>query len=1079
MASLSKKLSWWRLGSEDPQADKKKPSSETPRGSVDSGYYSQLSGLESQYCTSPLITARVCEDSSQTSPKKPHNHLSTACSYLSKSVRSRTAYWYKLPPERDHHEHLTLGQSKPEIPKTLIHRPSLMSLVRSRISPFSSRARDLEKGVPESLTTPVPTTDEKPPKLDVEIPSPFLNESPSRPAIIGVSRMTARTKLPPPTNFWPSPTRIPADQMPDKNILSDFHAVSLDLKDPYIDKDGSHSRGISFITSALELKPSLEPKKRSLGDDKGYVAEGESNVEKADSDVFSPACLKPVAPGSAEAKNTSPCPHCSPIRFDSSALSALRKSLGRRTSPELPSLPRTTSPKNGLKDPLPSSPEVIESKWCLPSQLLSADSYEAEAESSGTSSEFASMGSRAAWEQRKAERYSRYLEATLGADTESDTSTHSSLKLSRSPTRIPIENVETWRDGLEIGNATTGEIKVEWKAELPFRTLNNPKDTAKPATSTAGESKVDCKVGHPSPTSKYNSEVVDAWVTDLDMELPVAKPTTMGPSQSPTSDLRCSVEAIDRQSGIALCLTGDLSYDVEAIERRARDELPTPRSVSAQYSFLPLGHTSENKGSPSHGTFDNSPTESTLPLADSPTFDLPIAPKYTIMSMSLTIEDLLAFKAKNPETSSSRSDSIDATVDSTSAQEAFQNVFVTTSAEQKAHQALGDAYNGIKASGLIDLDPPYLTKRHGTPSKDAEIESALKDFRVLESPFSYSTDQSCALTTHSPSCSAPLPFPNLHVRSEHAYPSAKIFEALVAHDSTDTPLPGPKNMGINPSLSHSPDRTSESEKVLDAQKTDTATTIAVELIPCMFLEDESLTEEYVEEMCTKQQHTPNPDEKAPHSPQSVNVTPQKTASLTARPLSLGSPLSPLSTKSPLSRRASRKEKKAARCDLSPCSRSGSARIKNESPKPARKPEFGIKRFESPEVKHTAYAGYELDNELIRLFNQGSLTSTSTKSNTPIRSPRDGGRKAVCFAKDVEIISHDSASDRPSRSPSSKRPAKRMSSTETQNTLQKELEDKAKKANNRLMNNLKLENRKANALEDEDAHKVDRPRWLTP
>ncbi|KAL2048062.1 hypothetical protein ABVK25_011047 [Lepraria finkii] len=412
----------------------------------------------------------------------------------------------------------------------------------------------------------------------------------------------------------------------------------------------------------------------------------------------------------------------------------------------------------------------------------------------------------------------------------------------------------------------------------------------------------------------------------------------MGRSQSPTSDLRCSVEAIDRQSGISLCPTRDLSYDTEVTDRRARDELPTLRSVSAQYSFLLLDHTSENKDSPSHGTFDNSLMESTLPLADSPTFDLPIAPKYTMMSMSLTIGDILAFKAKIPETSSSRSDSIDAAVESTSAQEAFQNVFVTTSAEQKAYQALGDAYNGMKASGLLDLDLPYLTRRPGTPSKDAEIESALKDFRMLEFLFSDSTDQSCALTTQSPSCSVPLPFPNLHVGPECAYPSAKIVEALVAQDGTDIHLPGLKNMGINPSSSHSPDRTSESEKILDAQKTDTATVIAVELIPCMFLEDESLLEENVEEMCTKQQHIPNPDEKALQSPQSVKVTPQKTAGLTASPLSLGSPFSPLSTKSPL-------------IDLE-------ARIKNESPKPARKPEFGIKRFESPEVKPTAYAGYE-------------------------------------------------------------------------------------------------------------------------
>ena len=219
------------------------------------------------------------------------------------------------------------------------------------------------------------------------------------------------------------------------------------MGDPYIDKHGSHSRGISFITSAFELKLFLEPKKRSLGNDKGCVTEAESSAEKIDSDGFSPACLKPIAPGSVEAKNTSPCPHCSPIRFDSSTLSTLRKSLGRRTSPDRASLPRTTSPKNGLKDLLPSSPEAIESKWCLPSQRLSADTYEADAESSRTSSELASMGSRAAWEQRKAERYSRYLEATLGADTESDTSTYSSLKLSRSPTGYQLRMLRPGETG--------------------------------------------------------------------------------------------------------------------------------------------------------------------------------------------------------------------------------------------------------------------------------------------------------------------------------------------------------------------------------------------------------------------------------------------------------------------------------------------------------------------------------------------------------------------------------------------------------------------------------------------------------
>ena len=242
---------------------------------------------------------------------------------------------------------------------------------------------------------------------------------------------------------------------------------------------------------------------------------------------------------------------------------------------------------------------------------------------------------------------------------------------------------------------------------------------------------------------------------------------------------------------------------------------------------------------------------------------------------------------------------------------------------------------------------------------------------------------------------------------------------------------------------------------------------------------ESLPESHIGTQWTERNELLDPEGNPPHSPLSDHVTPQNISNPPAGP-SYPSPTSaksPLDGESPLSRRSTRKQKKATRSMGSPCGRSEGFRAKTESPESVRKPDFEIKRFESPEVKATAYAGYDLDYGLTRFFNKGS--AQSTKSNTPVRSPRGCEKKTVCFSKDIEIISHDGTSDRASRSPSPKRSAERLSSAETAKIVQKELEEKATQACNRLINNLKLEEHGACALEDLEANTVNKPRWRVP
>ena len=107
---------------------------------------------------------------------------------------------------------------------------------------------------------------------------------------------------------------------------------------------------------------------------------------------------------------------------------------------------------------------------------------------------------------------------------------------------------------------------------------------------------------------------------------------------------------------------------------------------------------------------------------------------------------------------------------------------------------------------------PKLRSRNGTPFEHSRTASFFSDI----------TDDSCAVTTHSPSCNVPPPFPSLHVRSEPARRSPSAIDALATHGDEPIRIAGPANAGIKSTPSPfdgSGDRVDEAESNILSPKT--------------------------------------------------------------------------------------------------------------------------------------------------------------------------------------------------------------------------------------------------------------------
>ena len=794
------------LNTEGSPSTGKANSMDGKRNSIDSGYYSMIAkpkrGSQGGLSQTTIFTNPGTETSPDRSPRTLHKAISTtfsgAMQAFSNTVRSSTSYIYPIAGEP---ELPSSEWAECETPKKQSRRSSIMSSVRSRKLRFSPRARDKNNESPERKSS-VPVAQEKAPALQVEIPNPSLSYgSLGRPSISAGSHLLAAVKLPAAgMNLWPGPTRITTEQALGNDRRGTLHPESLSFDDPYVEQGDVLQHGLPLVTSASGFAlESLSPEtnRRYPTDDKGYFSEVESNADVSESDGMAPACLKYVAPGSPEARNSSPCRHrdhaASHIHAVSSTSPCQRKILSRMSSSvpsgSKPSMPKTldgtaeptapphspsrnssyhcASPEDALNASLPSDEDAMTSQYRPVYKGLPSDVYDADAESLESS-----MGSRAAWERHRADRERRYMEAIdMAPNTESDEEAGPELELKRSPSKKPVHYAE----------------------ELVHGTVN---------------------IGGPECTPRY-----------------------------PTGDLRYAVEAIERPA----MPVGHLAYAVEAIERPSVTTFDPLETVFQQRPMLRLSDKIEeqktSQGSdaqdlspscmefPSLPPADLSPSRVELPSSpESCPVDLPADPEFTMMTMKITNEDLMTFGASHFDSRSiSRfsCDSTDSSANSSPAQQSHAAAEDSYEAVLKAGNLLVSTYSpvgedayeaGLRAAGIFmptcppdvaqarpAMDTshgtyreqlgagfkfPNLRSRNGTPFDHSRTVSALSDV----------TDDSCAITTHSPSCNAPPPFPSLHVRSEPARRIPSAIDALTAYGDEQIRIAGPANAGLQPSL---------------------------------------------------------------------------------------------------------------------------------------------------------------------------------------------------------------------------------------------------------------------------------------
>ena len=182
-----------------------------------------------------------------------------------------------------------------------------------------------------------------------------------------------------------------------------------------------------------------------------------------------------------------------------------------------------------------------------------------------------------------------------------------------------------------------------------------------------------------------------------------------------------------------------------------------------------------------------------------------------------------------------------------------------------------------------------------------------------------------------------------------------------------------------------------------------------------------------------------------------------------------------SQKSSATRRASLERNRPSHYKAPTYSSAVSSSNSDGSPRFIPSPQFGIKRFQLSEVKPTADIGDKSDDELASKFNQGSPASQA--GLTPGGSCKSSGQKAVCFAKDVEIINQPSQLNLSPRKPSPAKPAKRLSGAETTRKVQKDLEVRNEAAVQRLCQ--RLQECPEITLEEPEPSTPERPRWRVP
>lgn len=595
------------------------------RQSVDS-HYSIMSGLESQSSHSTRLTQssrsnRTSETTlseldspSQNAPKLQHK-MSSVFSYVSETIRSTTSIFHHIeagttpsaPSELEsprtyrHHRSSTSSISRPfdarrlphettefETPKKHRRYSSVISSCRSRLTPSTPRARETQKCALSSPTTPVRTSQERPPQLDVKIPNHFLRDERSRStaSTVGIPRgpLSELFDGPPREATTPcvgAPLRGTCKLPPDVDR-------GLDTGEGFQSMLGNDSYGLPNMSNAgMKALHEVLPATPDNATPGSTGAESTPSSLSEVPPVFHLAACRELKP---EVKCTQddltlrhrPVP---PVQFDTSNPSSPRNILSRIVPYQHAHSRNMMSQRQSCSDSKP----FLESEINSCDRLLSPEAYEADVSSCGTSPEHPSMGDRAAIAQRRADREKRYLETTLeGPDTESDDNSQSALELSRVPaahdSNDSLRCSETMRD--DPANASD----INWKRDPPFATRNN-------------------------------SGLAEAMISGPEVETPAAKALTMDRNLIPIGDLHYAVEAIERASGDTIWPI-DSSYAFEAIERTPGYMAPASRD----------------------NDFDVERSASST-MEDS----VPSAPKYAMMSMCLAPDNFVALKPEQSD----------------------------------------------------------------------------------------------------------------------------------------------------------------------------------------------------------------------------------------------------------------------------------------------------------------------------------------------------------------------------------------------------------------------------------------------
>ena len=864
MASIRKKLTMaFGLNGQGPPSTSKARSSDPSRSSIDSGYHSMIAEpkCESQDSISQATTFMTSgtESSPERSPKRLHKAISStfsgAMQAFSNTVRSTTSYIY---PTAGEPELPSSEWAECETPKKESRRSSIKSSIRSRRQQLTPRAARARIDSPEVPQPRLSVTQEKAPALDVEIPNAsFSYESLEKVSASNGSQLLAGVKLPAgPKNLWPGPTRLTAEQASGIKIWKTPHRATSKFDDPYVEQGARFQHGLSLISSSEFALESQSPKtnKQYMSEENGYFSEVESNADVSEPDGLSAACLKRTASGSPEAATSPLCSHKDPAASSThiaSSVSSCRKTIPCRMSSSVPvgselsrpktwdgiaeqtapleppsrrSIHQSSSREDSLSVLLPSYEDAIASKPRSLYKRLLSDVYDADAESLESS-----MGSRTAWERHRADRERRYMEIVdMAPNTESDKEVEPALELKRLPSRKPVHGAEklvqstanTGRSESTLGFAT-GDLRYAVEAiERPAFPLGDLRYAVEAIERPA----------FPLGDLRYAVEAID-------------RPAF------PVGDLANAVEAIDWPAF-------DLSERVFQKQPMLR-----PNEMIDEPEILqipdPLDSSLLRMEIPSTPLSDLSSSRVELPSSpESFPLDIPAAPKFTMMTTRLTDEDLMTFGASNLECQNIRqfsSESTDVSVDSSSEYQIYTTPRDAYKAASKAGgsflptclsspskiQPVGeDAYEaGLRAAGISfvkyasgvmqtrpvvdssnerDLNAtsvfsPIFTKtRNRTYHEELEVGSTLPKQRSGDGTstehsrtalaLSDNTDDSRAITTHSPSSTAPPPFPSLHVRSEPARRNRSALDALTTYGDERIRIAGPANAGINPSV---------------------------------------------------------------------------------------------------------------------------------------------------------------------------------------------------------------------------------------------------------------------------------------